>query len=68
MLKWGIDIDLKNIKAIIDMPPPYDLKSLQNLQGKIKAIHHFITQLFNKFHPFNELLNKGMVFKWNEKC
>lgn len=49
------------------MPLPYDLKTLRSLQGKIQAIHRFVSQLFDWCHPFNELLNKSMVFEWNEK-
>uniref|UniRef100_A0A8R7PYG6 Reverse transcriptase domain-containing protein n=1 Tax=Triticum urartu TaxID=4572 RepID=A0A8R7PYG6_TRIUA len=30
----GIEIEPKKIKAIIDMPPPQDLKELRSLQGK----------------------------------
>jgi len=55
------------VKAIIDMPPHY-LTTLRSLQGKIQAIRCFIDQLLDKYHPLDELLKKGMVFEWNEKC
>lgn len=67
MSKQSIEIDPKKIKSIIDMLPPHDLKTLRSLQGKIHTIDHFVSQFFDKYHPFNELLKKGMVFEWSEK-
>ena len=47
----GIEVDLKKLKAIIDMPPPRNLKQLRILQGKINSIKRFISQLGNKCRP-----------------
>jgi len=32
----GIEIDPQKIKAILDMPPPQNLRELQSLQGKCR--------------------------------
>lgn len=50
------------------MPLPHDLKTLRTLQGKIQAIRHFIAQLSDKCHPFNDLLKKGTCFDWGDEC
>lgn len=67
MSEWGIEIYPKKVKAIVGMLLTHDIKSLKSLQAKIQAIHHFIAQLFDKYHPLNELLKNDMVLKWNEK-
>lgn len=66
--KGGIKIEPKKVKAIVNMPPPHNINTLRSLQGKIQAIRCFIAQISNKYHPFNELLKKSMVFELNEKC
>ena len=38
--KRGIEVD-----AIVKMPPPKNISQLQSLQGKIKAIHCFVSNL-----------------------
>lgn len=35
MFVRGIEIDLKIFKAIMDMPPPNNIKQLQSLQWKL---------------------------------
>jgi len=67
MLKHGIEVDTNKIKAILNMPPPSNIKKLQSLQGKLQAIRHFIAQLSNKCKPFNKLLKKGIIFHWGKE-
>lgn len=64
----GIEIDTNKIDAIVNMPPPRNISQLHSLQGKIKAIRWFVTQLANQTLPFTRLLKKDVHFKWNEYC
>jgi len=58
----GIELDPKKVKAIIDMPPPRNLKQLRSLQGKINLVRRFISQLGDKCRPFTHLLKKDVKF------
>lgn len=62
MSRCGIEVDNNKIKAIVDIPPPSNIKQLQSLQEKLQAIRHFIAQLSNKCKPFNKLLKKVITF------
>lgn len=64
----GIEVDLEKVKAILEMPAPTTLKQLRSLQGRLQSIRRFIIQLADKCHPFQYLLNKGVMFKWTEQC
>ena len=64
----GIEVDPKKVKAIIDIPPPRNLKQLRILQGKINSINRHISQLGNKCRPFTHLLKKNVKFVWDVNC
>jgi hypothetical protein len=64
----GIEIQPKSIKAIIQMPPPQNLKELKSLQGKLAYIRRFISNLSGRIQPFSKLMKKGAPFVWDEQC
>ena len=64
----GIEIDPEKVKAILDMPPPNNLRKLRGLQGRLQSVRRFIAQLADKCHSFQHLLCKGISFQWNEQC
>ncbi|KAH9326577.1 hypothetical protein KI387_006755, partial [Taxus chinensis] len=64
----GIEVDPTKIKAIIEMPPPSNLKQLRGLQGCLQSVHHFISQLSDCCQPFHHLLRKNIHFEWDECC
>ena len=66
--KKGIEVDPAKAKAIIDMPPPTNLKELRSLQGRIQSIRRFISNLAMRCEPFNHLLRKGVKFEWGSEC
>ena len=68
ILRRGVEVDPKKIKAITEMSPPINLKQLRSLQGKIQAIRRFIYQLTDKIAPMSHLLKKDVEFKWDDKC
>ncbi|GLU16821.1 hypothetical protein SLE2022_332350 [Rubroshorea leprosula] len=64
----GIEIDQSKIKAIVDMPPPKNLRELKSLQGKLTYIRRFISNLAGRCHPFSKLMKKDAPFVWDETC
>nr|XP_051211944.1 uncharacterized protein LOC127329471 [Lolium perenne] len=64
----GIEIEPKKIKAILNMPPPCNLKELRALQGKLAYIRRFISNLSGRIQPFSSLMKKGTPFVWDEAC
>jgi hypothetical protein len=64
----GIEIEPKKIKAILNMPPPCNLKELRALQGKLAYIRRFISNLSGRIQPFSCLMKKGAPFVWDEGC
>jgi len=64
----GIEIEPKKIKAIVNMPPPQELKELRTLQGKLAYIRRFISNLSGRVQPFSKLMKKGAPFIWDEEC
>ena len=64
----GIEIQPKNIKAILKMPPPQNLNELRSLQGKLAYIRRFISNLSGRIQPFSKLMRMGAPFIWDEQC
>jgi RNase H-like domain found in reverse transcriptase/Reverse transcriptase (RNA-dependent DNA polymerase) len=64
----GNEIDPGKIKAIMELPPPKNLKQLRSLQGQLAYIRRFIANLSGKIQPFTRLTMKGISFKWDKKC
>ena len=50
------------------MPPPKNLKELRGLIGRLQFIRRFISQHSQRCRPFYELLKRGALFEWNDKC
>ncbi|XP_058221013.1 uncharacterized protein LOC131331161 [Rhododendron vialii] len=64
----GIEIDPAKIKAILEMPPPQNLKELKGLQGRLTYIRRFISNLAGRCLPFSRLMKKGIPFEWDQSC
>jgi len=47
----GIEVDPQKIKAILEMPPPKNLKEFQSLQGRLAYIIRFISNLSGTLFP-----------------
>jgi len=60
-------VDPKNIKSIVSMPNPKNLKQLRSFQGKINLVRRFISQIRDKCSPFTHLLKKDVKFVWDDK-
>ncbi|XP_078153726.1 uncharacterized protein LOC144548890, partial [Carex rostrata] len=64
----GIEIDPGKIKAIMDLPPPQNLKQLRSFQGRLAYIRRFIANLSGKIQQFTRLTKKNVPFKWDSEC
>lgn len=64
----GIEIDPTKIKAIMEMPPPRNLRELRGLQGRLAYIRRFISNLFGRCQPFTRLMKKDVPFVWDQAC
>jgi len=56
--KEGIEIDPDKVKAVIQMPPPRNLRELRGLQGRLAYIRRFISNLSGRCQPFTRLLKR----------
>ena len=66
--KEGIEIDPDKVKAIIQMPPPRNLRELRGLQERLAYIKRFISNLSGRCQPFARLLKKDIPFIWDQAC
>ncbi len=56
------------MKAILDLPPPQDIKQLQALIGKVNYYNKFIKGFSSIAAPLNALKKKGVKFQWTQPC
>ena len=62
----GIEANLDKIKAVLDMPPPSNIKEVQRLTGRIVALSRFVSRATDKCQPFFQVLKKA--FQWDAHC
>jgi hypothetical protein len=58
----GIKVNLKKIKAILDISRPNDLKGVHGLTGCVAAVSRFISHLGEKALPLYKLMKKSDKF------
>ena len=64
----GIEVDLEKVQAIMEIPPPCNIKQLRGLQGHLQSIRRFISQLVDRAQPFKKNFHKGATIVWNDEC
>ena len=62
----GIEANPNKIKAVLDMPPPSNIKEVQHLTGRIVALSGFVSKASDKCQPFFQVLKKA--FSWDTHC
>ena len=62
----GIEVDLENIKAILDMAAPRIEKEIICFLGRLQYINRFIARLTNICEPIVRLLRKKQPMVWND--
>ncbi|KAF8114408.1 hypothetical protein N665_0038s0032 [Sinapis alba] len=64
----GIEANLKQISAVLDLPNPKTSWEIQRLTGRVAALNQFISQSREKCLPFYEFLRGNKRFLWDEPC
>ena len=59
----GIEANPDKIKAMLDMPPPSNIKEVQRLTGRIVSLSRFVSKASDKCQPFFQVLKKA--FQWD---
>ena len=62
----GIEVNLEKIRAIMELEPPWTIKEVQSLNGKIAALNRFISRVTDRCLPFFHTLRRS--FEWTDKC
>ena len=57
-----------NIKAVLNMPPPKNVKQIQRFLGTVNVYNKFIENHAQLRKPLTDLLKKDAVFCWTEDC
>ncbi|KAK3735267.1 hypothetical protein QZH41_001046 [Actinostola sp. cb2023] len=66
-LKWtpeGLKTDERKIQAIVDMPPPKNLKELQSFMGMVNYLNRFSPIIAQISEPIRNLMKKETPFIW----
>ena len=62
----GIEANLDNIWAIMEMAPSRNVKEVQSLNEKIAVLNRFVSRATDKCLPFFRMLKKS--FEWTAEC
>ena len=62
----GVKPDPSKVRAITNMPPPYDKKGVERLLGTINYLAKFIPNMSTITHLIRELLKSDTIFEWAE--
>ena len=62
----GIEAKPDKMKAMLDMPPPSNIKEVQRLTRRIVALSRFVSKASDKCQPFFQVLKKA--FQWDAHC
>ena len=64
----GIEVDPKNIIAILDMPTSRTKREMRGFLGRLQYISHFIAKLTDICEPIFHLLRNNQPTVWNDDC
>ncbi|GJX27332.1 reverse transcriptase domain-containing protein [Tanacetum coccineum] len=64
----GLEVDKVKIKVISELPPPTNVKAVRSFLGHARFYHHFIKDFSKISRPMTKLLEKDLVFDFNEEC
>ncbi|KAJ9555927.1 hypothetical protein OSB04_010541 [Centaurea solstitialis] len=62
----GIEASPEQIKAILEIQSPRNVKEVQKLTGRVAALNRFISRSSDKCHLFYNVLRKNYGFNWTE--
>ena len=64
----GIVVDKAKIDVIDELPPPVNVKGIQRFLGHARFYRRFIKDFSKIAKPLSNLLNKDVVFVFNDEC
>ena len=66
--KRGIEVDKAKLDVIDKLPPPINVKGIRSFLGHVQFYRRFINDFSKIAKPLSNLLNKEVVFVFNEEC
>ena len=66
--KRGIEVDKAKLDVIDKLPPPINVKGIHSFLGHAGFYRRFIKQFSKIAKPLSNVLNKEVVFVFNEEC
>ncbi|XP_057251730.1 uncharacterized protein LOC130591816 [Beta vulgaris subsp. vulgaris] len=63
----GIEAIPNQIKALINIQSPRNVKEVQKLTGRVTALNHFISWSSERCHLFYDVLRKNKGFDWSQQ-
>ena len=66
--KNGIHPTKDKVEAIRNAPAPTNVSELRSFLGMIAYYQKFLENYSTLVHPLNQLLKKGMIWSWTDKC
>jgi len=64
----GIEVDRAKIDVIEKLPPPLNVKGVRSFLGHAGFCRRFIKDFSKISKPLSNLVNKDVVFKFDEEC
>lgn len=64
----GIEANLNERRAFLEMTPPKTMKNVQRLANKLVALSRFISKATDKNLPFFKVLRNAKTFEWTDDC
>ena len=64
----GIEVDKAKIEVIDNLPIPVNVKGIQSFLGHVGFYWRFIKDFSKIAKPLSNLLNKDVVFMFNDEC
>ena len=68
ILKKGIEVDKAKLDVIDKLPPPVNVKGIRSFLGHAEFYRQFIKNFSKIAKPLSNLLNKEVVFVFNDEC
>ncbi|XP_028230719.1 uncharacterized protein LOC114411163 [Glycine soja] len=66
--KRGIEVDKAKLDVIDKFPPPVNVKGTRSFLGHVGFYRRFIKDFSKIAKPLSNLLNKDVMFMFNEEC
>ena len=64
----GIEVNLAQLKAILESPAPNSRKGVRQLTGRLVALGRFISWFMDRLKPFFSTLKGANQVGWNDEC